>query len=490
MVPQDPPAAQLQGLAQLLIGLGNAAAAASFGVPQMGGWPSMVPGLPMPYGPPAMQQNAALQQLLMMQQRSAMRLSPDGTGVGGIPPAGQPREYRRRRRDTRVEPAQQEQRPAGCCLLAVLREAPGDFRPDANEIFAVFSQFGVVEKLSVFKKQDAPLQVLVQMAEPAQASLAISYLNGRQVELSKGDRQVEALMAIVPSSHRQLSFSVSDEYNRAFAEINELLRSAAARETDLASCVASMLGRPLSFLWGEMIPGTDGWLIPRQEPSEQGRIVTPKTGGAVQGQVGDCVLITGVPQDDDVEGVCPQVKGLITAQNLMGFCGMYGDVVAVKLLHRFNDRALVQYSCKDDAQAACEMMHSDSLFGRSLAAKPSKHSNAQNWSGARSGLEHRTCVSGTRPGQRQTPARPPFTPGRVSDTVQFWGLPSSATEEDVAVAVGAVGIHVTEAKAAEAGMMRVILGSTEEAFVVICLLNGRTMDVGSQEVTACVCFAP
>ena len=83
--------------------------------------------------------------------------------------------------------------------------------------------------------------------------------------------------------------------------------------------------RVRDFLWGTWVLG-DGWLDPVQDRALQGSIPEAQTRqGIPEGRLGDCVHISGIALDGNQ----------VTAEQLWRVCGMYGDLVAVKMLFKY-----------------------------------------------------------------------------------------------------------------------------------------------------------
>ena len=112
----------------------------------------------------------------------------------------------------------QAKREAGCVVLAVFRDGvergtkdeggEGFAAADPDEIFCLFSQFGVVEKISVFSKDDN-VQALVQFDTSASAMTALSYLNGRSCwagRYSPDPEYPQPVVAVMRSAHKELNF--------------------------------------------------------------------------------------------------------------------------------------------------------------------------------------------------------------------------------------------------------------------------------------------
>ena len=110
-------------------------------------------------------------------------------------------------------------------LLVVLKDLSATIMMD--ELFWIFSQFGVVEKLSSFTK-NLKNQVLVQYATQEPASAAMAYLNGRDINfhspsMAGAPSTGSCLLVIAPSKLPELTFKNQDQKNRDYSQINSQL---------------------------------------------------------------------------------------------------------------------------------------------------------------------------------------------------------------------------------------------------------------------------
>eukprot|EP01059_Diplonema_ambulator_P034010 TRINITY_DN7424_c0_g1_i1.p1 TRINITY_DN7424_c0_g1~~TRINITY_DN7424_c0_g1_i1.p1 ORF type:complete len:528 (+),score=51.81 TRINITY_DN7424_c0_g1_i1:338-1921(+) len=282
-------------------------------------------------------------------------------------------------------PVDETPKPPGCCLLVVLRG--GSAEPCSDDLFWVFSQFGVVEKISLFCK-DTNAQALVQFNTPEEATRAMGYLNSRTL--------YNAELAIMISSHTQLNLGRSDSRNRDYTSLNTAIK--AIPEAERIETAKKNNWPVKDFLWGVSLGS--GWLVPRQDPAFQGKI-PPANGLGNVGKIGDCVLISGLPS-------------YMTAAKLWGLAGIYGKLVAVKILQKRTDCALVQYTDSYAAKNSISQLEGCALGDAKLSVKLSKHANALNWRGSKGGLEHFMCTSSDRP----VPESYPISPS-PSETLTF-----------------------------------------------------------------------
>eukprot|EP01064_Diplonema_japonicum_P004220 TRINITY_DN12761_c0_g1_i1.p1 TRINITY_DN12761_c0_g1~~TRINITY_DN12761_c0_g1_i1.p1 ORF type:complete len:525 (+),score=68.31 TRINITY_DN12761_c0_g1_i1:53-1576(+) len=338
--------------------------------------------------------------------------------------------------------AEDPAKPPGCCLLVVLRGSTSE--PSADDIFWTFSQFGIVEKISIFYK-DTNLQALLQYSTPEDALRAMGYLNGRIM--------YNAELAIMLSSHLQLTFPRADHRNRDFTSINNTIKKT---PDDQRSAVCSANTWPVkSFLWGKNIG--DGWLEPKQDPAYQGKIPAPSANNAV-GRVGDCVLISGLPAN-------------MTATELWGLVGIYGKLIAVKILQKRPDCALVQYTDTYAANNAINALDSCALGEARLKVKQSKHANATNWRGANSGLEHFMCTSAERAIPESYPISPP--PSKCATC----NVPKdliSATKEELVEHLKSLFAPLTATVSGQTeSSITFAFDSIEDSVDAICKVNGK-----------------
>eukprot|EP01065_Artemidia_motanka_P028396 TRINITY_DN3371_c0_g1_i2.p1 TRINITY_DN3371_c0_g1~~TRINITY_DN3371_c0_g1_i2.p1 ORF type:complete len:574 (+),score=179.78 TRINITY_DN3371_c0_g1_i2:355-2076(+) len=398
-------------------------------------------------------------------------------------------------------------------LLVVLKELSATIMMD--ELFWIFSQFGTVEKLSSFTK-NMRNQVLVQYQTQEHASLAMSYLNGRQITfaISTADpsgqqgQQGSCQFAIVPSKLPELTFKNQDQKNRDYNNLNEILRGifleSRQGRIEMRPALKTMSEqhsyRIRDFLWGVWVLG-DGYLDPRQDRAHQGQIpVDPskaRSTGIPEGRVGECVHIAGIPphpKDEKTEEVHPDPlrappPGGFTPRMLWRLLGMHGSIVAVKLLYKYPGCAIVQY--KDAASAHKVIEHFDGLqvFGKRFEVKESKNANAMHWSGAKTELQERMCTvvdEGVTP--PEVPQAVNFA--RPNESLSVWGLPDEATEGELREIFarvvpqhrGPVAIRL------ERGRATVQFPNTDCAVLAAAYTNGELVRIGGVDVTLNVHF--
>lgn len=386
-------------------------------------------------------------------------------------------------------------------LLVVLKNLTATIMMD--ELFWIFSQFGTVEKLSSFTK-NMKNQVLVQYQTQDQASLAMAYLNGKEIkfsspnanagnEASKPDGTCQ--LAIVPSKLPELTFKNQDQKNRDYQQINDQLRHAFLQarlgQADL-KVVLHQLGTQWSwrirdFLWGVWVLG-EGWCDPQQDKKYQGQIpVDPASQGKgiPEGQVGDCVHVQGIPvTGSNVSSSCDAGTKAFSPRMLWRVFGMYGEILAVKMLWKYPGTALVQFKDPKYAQQARE--HLDrGLFGKNLRIERSNCPNAQHWSGAGTELQERMCTIAS--------AKPPHVPptfliARPSDTLLVFDLVDGVTKEELLEVFrtqgrsegGDYGQVVDVELAADGGRATVQFADIDNAAFAAAQLNGEMVYLPSQ----------
>ena len=128
------------------------------------------------------------------------------------------------KQEIRAQPRARNQIPTSHTriLLVVLKDLSATIMMD--ELFWIFSQFGVVGKLSSFTK-NLKNQILVQYDSKEQASAAMSYLNGRQITFHSPSSNGQGgsgscKLAILPSKLPELTFKNQDQKNRDYTQIN------------------------------------------------------------------------------------------------------------------------------------------------------------------------------------------------------------------------------------------------------------------------------
>eukprot|EP01064_Diplonema_japonicum_P028272 TRINITY_DN429_c0_g2_i1.p1 TRINITY_DN429_c0_g2~~TRINITY_DN429_c0_g2_i1.p1 ORF type:complete len:551 (+),score=198.31 TRINITY_DN429_c0_g2_i1:133-1785(+) len=407
------------------------------------------------------------------------------------------------KQEIRAQPRARNQIPTSQTriLLVVLKNLSATIMMD--ELFWIFSQFGTVEKLSSFTK-NLKNQVLVQYASQEQASTAMAYLNGRNIKFSSPPQTPNGTpgtgscqLAIVPSKLPELTFKNQDQKNRDYSQINETLKwqfvQARLSQIDIRSAL-TQLGqmwqwRIRDFLWGVWVLG-EGWLDPQQESQFQGQIPVDTSGpqrGIPEGQVGDCVHISKITTDKDIEEKLTGVDkhGGFSANQLWKLCGMYGDIVAVKMLFKYEGSAIVQFKSSEYAKACIEHLSAVPLWGAKWDVKQSKNANAMHWSGANTELESRMCTVLTN----ETPPSPPaYNLAKPCDSLVLWDVPEGVSGDDLVTLFSTKGKtldgtygRVKGANVTGPGGASVVMETTEDALVACSVLNGMTVQAGGME---------
>eukprot|EP01062_Namystynia_karyoxenos_P076476 TRINITY_DN7504_c0_g1_i1.p1 TRINITY_DN7504_c0_g1~~TRINITY_DN7504_c0_g1_i1.p1 ORF type:complete len:783 (+),score=186.84 TRINITY_DN7504_c0_g1_i1:103-2349(+) len=374
-----------------------------------------------------------------------------------------------------ADAAQRKQLQGNPLLLVVLKDLRGEWI-SIDELFWIFTQFGRVEKISSFEKKQK-YQAVVQFTSAERAGLAMAYLNGRNLPARDGSTADPlCMLSIVPSNVGQLSFRNQDDRNRDYSEMNifleQLLRSDPARggHKDLAGIawqdlIEQRIGRRpdgpppqfFDFIWGERVWG-DGWLHPQQDAVWRGRIPPPGSLGLSEGRLGECLHVSGLPEDDS-----------FSAEALWQLCGMYGEVRAAKLLYHHAGCAVVQMGCPAGCRAVIQHLHGATYRGRQLEVRPSRQPNAAHW-GASPEQCRRLCSAQGReqpPRDLQQAVQPP------SRALLAWGLPPG---------IGAFAVRrLIEARMQLApaagedlgeGCCVVVMSHADDAVDAACALNG------------------
>ena len=361
-------------------------------------------------------------------------------------------------------------------LLVVLRKLTAPVELD--RIFHVFSQFGRVEKISTFIQHNQN-QVVVQFESRDDAHTAMGYLNGRDLYVVAVDgKKAFCSLAIVPSRLQQLTFKREDSRNRDYSHVNMQLQTLLqyvdqgwAQDDVIAA--ANQMGVPaFDFLWGRWIL-RDGWLEPQQEDSARGMI--PAGRGLPTGKIGECVHLSGLPAHSDKK---------MTASMLWNCCGMYGELVAVKLLAQHPGCALLQYRTKTEADNAIRNLNYCRLYDSKIFAQVSRNANATHWRGAQTELEMRMCTA-----EDMAPPAPAPThiTGPPCPTLAAWGLPD--VDSAGAIASVTVPYGATTFNNLGQGMATATFNSTEAAFEAVCALNGTMHTFNGAQFKACLHFA-
>ncbi|KAJ9458575.1 hypothetical protein DIPPA_02909 [Diplonema papillatum] len=357
-------------------------------------------------------------------------------------------------------------------LLVVLKELSQMVTID--ELFWIFSQLSKVEKISSFTK-DHKNQIVVQFETPEGATVAMDYFNGKYLPPLPTDTSTLPLcfLAIVPSKLSELTFRNQDGRNRDYTEsnrlINELVMSYRGDKQQVMNqysqiCEATNMScrRPLcDFMWGRWQWG-EGWLCPKQDAQYRGVVPpAPPQGKSTQGQVGECMHISGLPSDDS-----------LTAELLWTLCGMFGAVKAVKMLFKYRGCVVVQFSEPSACAAAIKFLHGLEFKGRTWDAKVSRQPNATHWNGASDDLQKRMICAAD--GMKQAPYVPESAT-YPTKTLLLWDVPPQVTPHFVSLTIASlancVPANVTLGK--QHGTMSVHMASLDAAVMVAMLANGQ-----------------
>ena len=431
--------------------------------------------------PPPQGLAMAQQQMQQMQTQQQQPFQPQYYDTQHPPTYQQPPQYqqgydgrgqqgggqRRGQQQQQQQQPQQDETNEPRTLLVVLRELSDSIELD--QIFAIFTQFGVVEKLSSFL-QHGKNQVVVQFANAASAQRSLGYLNGRELRLSGVQGDVTCTLAILPSRLKELTFKRDDNRNRDFTQTNanlhRLIQMVRARDSheDIAAVSQSMQLPPLyDFVWNEWVFG-EGWLHPQQP--EESRGVIPDVQQLPEGRHGDCVHVSGLPNTQ-------QAPTKITAAMLWNVCGMYGTLVAVKILAQHPGCALVQFTSRRDADNCIKNINYAKLWNNKIFAQTSRNANATHWRGAHTELEARMCTAQ----DKMLPAPAPLhLTGPPSATIAAWGLPgddASAMQvmADLCVGQGPNAGSCLSVCARGQGMATAQFATPEAAFDAVAALN-------------------
>eukprot|EP01064_Diplonema_japonicum_P038677 TRINITY_DN943_c2_g2_i3.p1 TRINITY_DN943_c2_g2~~TRINITY_DN943_c2_g2_i3.p1 ORF type:complete len:523 (+),score=36.98 TRINITY_DN943_c2_g2_i3:34-1569(+) len=337
-------------------------------------------------------------------------------------------------------------------LLVVLNGFTDD--PDANQFYWLFSQFGVVERLSFFEK-DGRKQLLVQYSHTTQANRAMSFLSSRHVQLSGS---APTYLVVLPSNQPHLKFKSDDKRNRDFKLVNQVvLRSGWTPPA------------PYDFLWGVWRRG-EGWLIPQQLSNLQKcYIPVSPDEGIPEGKPGSCVHISGLAG----ARYTMQDQQEISISLLWKVAGQYGDLVAARLLVQHSECALVQFKTQIDAGNLRKHLNRITVFGRMLSVKIGNHANATHWSGHETELKDRMrCARYDIP----PPPAPHDVNAPPSERVAVWGLPQHYPHMSIVEITRATltreqqpFLSITEEGPAQ---VLVTYPSADQAFLSIGTLNG------------------
>ena len=352
------------------------------------------------------------------------------------------------------------QPPNARVLLAVMRDLSMQSRGEAklDNVFWIMSQFGKVEKISIFtNSKDSKEQVLVQFETHDGAKSAMDYLNDKEVDTIGNDgRRWACIFIIVFSTVPQLTFKKANEQNQNYEDVNEAIKTQQVRLR-------------YDFLWGNHRNG-DGWLTPRQEPAMIGQI--PKSTSILpQGKIGTCIYVSGLP--DPVDQDTPTV----TAEMLFRLCGQYGAVVAAKVLAQTHNakKAIVQFQHEAAAEAMRKHFDNFEVFGQKITSRKSQLPNASNWSGA---LSEKWMFS-LRNEESPTEAAEKITPTRAV-LVLDW---SANLEREISVILKRYALGLPrvfpQSVAGNASAAVLEFRTREDAFRLVGHLNGILYPTGA-----------
>eukprot|EP01065_Artemidia_motanka_P030622 TRINITY_DN3666_c0_g1_i4.p1 TRINITY_DN3666_c0_g1~~TRINITY_DN3666_c0_g1_i4.p1 ORF type:complete len:472 (+),score=88.48 TRINITY_DN3666_c0_g1_i4:52-1467(+) len=320
-----------------------------------------------------------------------------------------------------------------------------------DEVFWLLSQFGPVDKVSYFFKDD-PL-VLAQFSCAQDAGVAMHFLNGKKAVLQRvafaGEGSAPAPsfgvlgtnlhypplavtpssgvgschFAIVPSHLHELQFQNSDprniDYRRVNAQIWAFFRGFHPSTTAVAvqrqfgvlcGSPACRAWRPLQFLWRRWVRG-DGWLSPRSLGGVQ-QVALPKPDLHVgQGlpplskpldrlslppsEQGRVLRISGMV--DPASSAPWPIPGCVTAATMWKLGTQYGSLVAAKLMYMHPGCCLLEFETATDCAVARGCLDGTRLFGRRWRAVRSVHGNALHWSGSHTAPDRGAGRMGTGP---------------------------------------------------------------------------------------------
>ena len=249
-------------------------------------------------------------------------------------------------------------------LLTALSGERGPPPGAAEEFFWLFSQFGVVEKISIFKKQSKH-QIFTQYDKPESCSKALNSLNGSAVTLfdKLADGPYKFELAALPSFLVELTFKKINSRNREYKKenflINEMLK------------IDKFPDQALDFLWNNHIKG-EGWLIPKQPDHMRGHI--PEGPGIPKGTRGDCAYIAGFPGD----GSNPAM--MFTAEHLFRIASIFGTVLCARKVKKGDGGTfLVQFDHKQACERFVTFMNGIPLGDTILRAEESIYGNTMFW---------------------------------------------------------------------------------------------------------------
>jgi len=168
--------------------------------------------------------------------------------------------------------------------------------------------------------------------------------------------------------------------------------------------------------------------------------------------------------------------------------GMYGEIVAVKLLFKYAGCAIVQFKSKESAADVISNLNGLRVYGQQWEVKESKNANAMHWDGANTELQKRMCTitdEGVKP-----PVRPKkFNMFRPNSDLVLTGLPGGITETGIknyfdgfqaGAQRGPERVEVVDDQDDGGGSQAFLsFKSTEDALLAVAETNGVPMDLGS-----------
>ena len=190
--------------------------------------------------------------------------------------------------------------------------------------------------------------------------------------------------------------------------------------------------------------------------------------------------ISEITSDKQAERAGYPRHGGVDAKQLWRICGMYGDIVAVKMLFKYEGSAIVQFKSSEYANACIEFLKGMKVWGKEWDVKRSKNANAMHWSGANTELDARmvTILTDEAP---PSPAWQKFA--EPCDSLYMWDLPEGLVDDDLVELfndygrtkeghygrVDTVDINHEDLTAC------VVMDTTEDALIACSLMNGVTV---------------
>ena len=248
-------------------------------------------------------------------------------------------------------------------LLTALSGERGPPPGAAEEFFWMYSQFGVVEKISIFKKQSKH-QIFTQYDKPESCSRALNCLNGSSVTLFEklADGPYKFELAALPSFLVELTFKKINLRNCDFVKENQSIKE------DLEA--GNVPPRALDFLWNKHRKG-DGWLLPRQPESQKGLI--PEGPGIPKGTKGDCAYITGFPGDSSPHGK-------LSPEQVFRIASSFGQVLCSRKVKKGDGGTfLVQFKQKESCEKFISFMNGIPVGENTLRVEESIYGNTMFW---------------------------------------------------------------------------------------------------------------